>query len=189
MNKIPGYISSFVAILFLLMMPTAHAAYEQRIYYAGMSCSAVQKDSVVKPANEIFIHTHVRQLSNGKVRSQSHPSSSPGYYKKVTKGYGTPARTLIWQGRQQPVELRVTMWEYDDGGTAVHVFSNYLTLAIARKAGKQLPGSKVSYGKNHTTPEFRSAGSNAKASGPSNDPVTSLFNRLAIMSLVPLMIW
>ncbi len=155
MNKFSRYRFTFLALAIAFFSTHSQAAYEQKIYYVGMSCASIQRDSAITPANEIFIHTHVRQLRNGKVRAQSHPRGKPGYYKKVTKGFFKHEDTLIWQGRQQPVELRVTMWEHDNGGTAVHVFSNYLTIFLTGKVANMPEGGSVG--------------------GPSKDPVTMAF--------------
>jgi ankyrin repeat protein len=151
-----------VATTIALFSSLSYAAYEQRIYYVGMSCASIQRDSAVAPANEIFIHTHVRQLKNGKTHAQSFPKGNPGYYKKVTKGFHKhEANWLIWEGKQQPVELRVTMWEHDNGGTAVQAFSTYLTAAIGRKAKGKITENSIPGGE--------------PPSG--NDPVTSIFTR------------
>lgn len=156
MNILIRYRLPIVFLFITGFSSLSHAAYEQRIYYVGMSCASIQKDSVLTPANEIFIHTHVNQFNNASVHAQSHPKGSPGYYKKVIKGFHKRERTLLWEGKQQPVALRVTMWEHDNGGTAVHVFSNYLTIFLTGKVTGDMP-------------EGGSVG------GPSNDPVTTAF--------------
>ena len=163
MNKVLKCYLTIAALVITLFSSLSHAAYEQRIYYVGMSCASIQRDSAVTPANEIFIHTHVRQLKNGKTHAQSFPKGKPGYYKKVTKGFHKhDANWLIWEGKQQPVELRVTMWEHDNGGTAVHAFSTLLTAAIARKAKGEITKNPIPT-------------SGEPPSG--NDPVTSLFTK------------
>jgi len=151
-----------VALILLLAFQCTNAfgAYEQKIYFVGMSCSSIQKDSVAYPANEIFINTIIYQPATGRSYHHKHPHTQ-NVYSNVNKGFvATGPAKLIWRGKKQPLVLGVAMWEHDDGGTKVDVFSSLLTEGI--KQGLSARGGK--------TPQRQ------PAMGLKNDPVTKFFS-------------
>ena len=163
----------FFPFLFLYSSVT-HAAYVQEIYYVGMSCNKIQADSVVSPSNEVFINTIVHNPLTGKVSTLKHPYNR-SLYKKVKKGYvaNGPSK-LIWRGRQQPLELRVLMWEHDNGSTAVNVFSEYLSAIVTGKiTGGKSSSAKSSRGRVPTN----NAPEGQPIIGVDKDPLTKLFSK------------
>ena len=87
------------------------------LYYKGMQCRRIQKDSVFYPANEIHIDIVVVD-QDGRYRTTALPARNK-VYKGIKKGSVRKAHTQVWQGMVQPLTLQVVMWEYDDGGPLV----------------------------------------------------------------------
>ena len=87
------------------------------LYYKGMQCRRIQKDSVFYPANEIHIDIVVVD-QDGRYRTTALPARNK-VYKGIKKGSVRKANTQVWQGPVQPLTLQVIMWEYDNGGPLV----------------------------------------------------------------------
>jgi len=132
-------------LVLLLMMGPVFSGYYQELYYSGMSCSRIQKDSIAYPANEIFINIYVRDRK-GRVNKSTLPSRNK-LYKNVKPGYqaNRPQR-LLWRGKPRDLQLMVLMWENDNGGKTVDVLSQYLAAYVEGKAGNKYtpPGQEIS---------------------------------------------
>ncbi|WP_432200691.1 hypothetical protein ACRAQ7_14320 [Erythrobacter sp. W53] len=126
-----------VGALTMLLLGVASPAeaqrreYVQTIYLSGFYCIAVQRDSVVGPANEVFF-TFVTNAP----ATQGISSSSVGTFKGVVPGYSRKTRNMVWTGRQQDLALRVAMWEQDAGGETGTVVAKVMMAALTAAAGR-----------------------------------------------------
>lgn len=134
---------TLIAVMSFIYVAPVQAAYEQMLYYSGVSCSKVQKDSIASPSNEIFINTYVLQSTNGQLFQKQLPSRNKAYTNVKNGFVNRKTGRLLWRGKPQNLTLRVAMWEYDNGGQSIDVASQVLSKAIiASLARKGQPRPK-----------------------------------------------
>ena len=82
----------------------------QTIWLNGFKCTAVQRDSIVNPANEVFFVMVTNAPTGEGIRG-----TTVGTFGGVVPGYSRKLRNRVWSGPQQPLSLRVMMFERDAG--------------------------------------------------------------------------
>lgn len=126
----------------LSFAPLVQGAYEEALYYVGMSCNHIQKDSLTDPDNELFIKTIITTLDNsGPVIQHTLPGNGQ-LYKKVKNGFVIQQpKKRLWQGRSKALSLHVSLWESDDGKQAISALSKGLSAAIQYAAAARSASS------------------------------------------------
>lgn len=114
----------------------------------GMWCPSVQRDSVFYPANEIHIDVVVTDAGGG-YQSTALPSKS-GVYKGIKKGAKRRIGKTVWRGVDQPINVQVVMWEYDDGGPLVDSLTEIAVDFALTRGTKTLSKAAVRQGVNAT---------------------------------------
>lgn len=88
--------------------------YAERIVYGGFKCDRIQKDSVVRPANEIAILVTVSELDSGRTVQRTFPSPG-GHYGNIKAGSIRFTSQPVWEGPPQSLDVNVVMIEVDGG--------------------------------------------------------------------------
>ncbi|MFN2099997.1 hypothetical protein [Altererythrobacter sp. MF3-039] len=131
-------IGSSMALAALCLTGFANAAsaqsqreYIQTIYLSGFKCTSIQRDSIISPSNEVFFVVVTNAPESSDVQGQS-----IGTFKGVKAGFGRKARNSVWSGVQQPLSLRVLMFERDAGGETGASAARTMVKLVVAYAGR-----------------------------------------------------
>jgi len=85
-----------------------------RLYYEGLFCALLPRDSIIYPASELFLTTAVQPTgSPDRMETRLLPRNSK-YYANVKSGTAIKTkRAEIWSGPDRFVDVAVTLWEHD----------------------------------------------------------------------------
>lgn len=112
------------------------------IYYQGLFCPGVPKDTIMYPAAELFLTTTVFPIGNPDAQVvKVHPGKG-SYYPNVKPGFKTRTHSRIWSGRQNRVRLAASLWEHDGGGKKLEQVA--LVVAAIAIAAKGKGGTRPS---------------------------------------------
>ena len=131
------YVWVVAALCLTAISPAALAQsqrqYIQNIYLSGFKCVKLNPDSFLNGAssNEIFF-----VIVSNAPESSGINASSTGTFNGVKAGFGRKARNRIWSGVQQPLSLRVAMFERDAGGATGQVVAKAMVTALVAAGGK-----------------------------------------------------